>query len=273
MKKYVFLLWICLLFLACNKESDDSIDNSNNETTTSSLAADDLLWGTWSFSYETNTTEGTRSYTFNQDGNYSYIDEWTVRDANGDVLSQEQDKKEGTYSVSDYIKKDSNSAEGKITIGAKTKTFSIAKNSYGDTSLSLDKIETYIKQLPTQNSNDETTPGLVADDLLWGAWNFSYVTNTIEGTRSYTFNQDGHYSYIDEWTVRDANGDVLSQEQDKKEGTYSVSDYIKKDSDSAEGIITIGTKTRTFLIAKNSYGETYLSLDNTETYTKQLPTQ
>ena len=147
MKKYVFLLWICLLFLACNKESDDSLDNGNNDTTTPSVVAEDLLWGTWTFSYATNTTEGTRSYTFDQDGNYLYIDEWTVRDVYWNVLSQEQDKKEGKYSVSDYIKKDSNSAEGKITIGTKTMKFLIAKNSYGDTYLSLDNIETYTKQL------------------------------------------------------------------------------------------------------------------------------
>lgn len=153
MKDSILCLLICLLFLACNKESNDPLSNSNIETTTPDLVADDLLWRTWIFSYVTNTLEGTRSYTFDQDGNYSYIDEWTVRDANWNVLSQGQDKKEGTYSISDYTKKDNDSAEGKITIGAKTITFSIAKKSYGDTYLSLDGIETYTKIYPLMTSN------------------------------------------------------------------------------------------------------------------------
>ena len=138
----VLFLFVCLQFLACDKE--------DNDTTTSSLVADDLLWGTWSFSYTTNTISGTRIYSFNQDGNYSYTDCWTVYDASWNELSQEQDKKEGAYSVSDYTKTDSVSAQGKITIGAKTMTFLIAKNSYGEIYLSLDQIETYIKQLPEQ---------------------------------------------------------------------------------------------------------------------------
>ena len=91
MKKNVCFLLICLLFIACSKEDNDS--SHNIETATPSHVADELLWGTWSFSYVTNTLEGTRSYTFNQDGNYSYLDEWTVHDAEWNVISQDQDKK------------------------------------------------------------------------------------------------------------------------------------------------------------------------------------
>jgi hypothetical protein len=148
MKKNVGFLLICLLFLACNKE--DNASSNNIETVTPSLVADELLWGTWSFSYITNTLEGTRSYTFNQDGNYSYLDEWTVHDAEWNVVSQEQSKKDGTYLVSTYTKIDSNSAEGEIVIGKKEMPFSISKDTSGNIYLFLDDVESYTKQLSAQ---------------------------------------------------------------------------------------------------------------------------
>ena len=150
MKKNLCFLLICLLFLACGKEDNDTSHNieTSTETSTPSLVADELLWGTWSFSYVTNTMEGTRSYTFNQDGNYSYLDEWTVHDAEWNVVSQEQDKKDGSYSVT-YTKKDSISAEGEIVIGEKKMPFSISKDTYG-IYLFLDDVESYTKQFSAQ---------------------------------------------------------------------------------------------------------------------------
>lgn len=147
MKKNFGFLLICLLFLACNKEDNASFHNI--ETVTPSLVADELLWGTWIFSYVTNTMEGTRSYTFNQDGNYSYLDEWTVHDAEWNVVSQEQDKKDGSYSVT-YTKKDSISAEGEIVIGEKKMPFSISKDTYGNIYLFLDDVDSYTKQFSAQ---------------------------------------------------------------------------------------------------------------------------
>ena len=148
MKKNVSFLLICLLFLACSKEENDF--SQNIETVTPSLVADELLWGTWIFSYVTNTMEGTRSYTFNQDGNYSYLDEWTVRDAEWNVVSQDQDKKDGTYLVTTYTKKDDDSAEGVIVIGEKEMPFSISKDTYGNIYLFLDDVDSYTKQFSAQ---------------------------------------------------------------------------------------------------------------------------
>ena len=153
MKRNVCFLLICLLFLACDKEDNNSSRNieTTTETATPSPVADELLWGTWIFSYVTNTMEGTRSYTFNQDGNYSYLDEWTVRDAEWNVVSQEQDKKDGSYSVT-YTKKDSISAEGEIVIGEKKSPFSISKDTTGDFYLFLDDGESYTKLFPMQST-------------------------------------------------------------------------------------------------------------------------
>jgi hypothetical protein len=148
MKKNVSFLLICLLFLACSKEENDF--SQNIETVTPSLVADELLWGTWSFSYVTNTMEGTRSYTFNQDGNYSYLDEWTVHDVEWNVVSQDQDKKNGTYMVTTYTKKGSNSAEGEIVIGKKKMPFSISNGTTGNILLFLDNVESYTKQFSAQ---------------------------------------------------------------------------------------------------------------------------
>ena len=156
MKKNICFLLICLLFFACGKEDNVSSRNIETDTQTDtqsdtqSLVADELLWGTWSFSYVTNTMEGTRSYTFNQDGNYSYLDEWTVHDAEWNVVSQDQDKKDGTYLVSTYTKKDNYSAEGEITIGEKKMPFSISKDTSGNIYLFLDDVESYTKQLSAQ---------------------------------------------------------------------------------------------------------------------------
>ena len=151
MKKNLCFLLICLLFLACGKEDNDTSHNieTSTETSTPSLVADELLWGTWSFSYVTNTIEGTRSYTFNKDGNYSYLDEWTVHDAEWNVVSQDQDKKDGTYLVTTYTKKDDDSAEGVIVIGEKEMPFSISKDTYG-IYLFLDDVESYTKQFSAQ---------------------------------------------------------------------------------------------------------------------------
>lgn len=156
MKKNICFLLICLLFLTCEKEDNDTSHNietnteTNTEKSTPSLVADELLWGTWSFSYVTNTMEGTRSYTFNQDGNYSYLDEWTVHDAEWNVVSQEQDKKDGTYLVTTYTKTDSKSAKGEIVIGKKIMPFSISKDTYGNIYLFLDDVESYTKQFSAQ---------------------------------------------------------------------------------------------------------------------------
>lgn len=152
MKKNVSFLLICLLFLACDKEGNDSSRNieTTTETATPSPVADELLWGFWSFSYVTNTMEGTRSYTFNQDGNYSYLDKWIVHDSEWNVVSQEQDKKDGTYLVTTYTKTDSKSAKGEIAIGKKIMPFSISKDTYGNIYLFLDDVESYTKQFSAQ---------------------------------------------------------------------------------------------------------------------------
>ena len=147
MKKIIILLLVSLQFIACSKDN-----NSNNEgdTVTPNEVAEEILWGTWTFSYVTNTMEGIRSYTFDQDGKYSYLDRWTTRDSEWNILSQEQSKKDGTYSVQTYTKKDINNVEGIVVIGEKEVTFSVAKSTDGNTYLNLDGVETYTKQLPTQ---------------------------------------------------------------------------------------------------------------------------
>ena len=43
------------------------------------------------------------------------------------------------------------------------------------------------KQSETLMNSSSGTANVATYELLWGKWDFSYVTNTMEGTRSYTF--------------------------------------------------------------------------------------
>ena len=103
--------------------------------------------------------------------------------------------------------------------------------------------------------------------LLMGKWNFAYVTNTMTGNRSYTFTEDGHYTYVDEWTALFENNVPLSTSTEKKEGTFSLPVYTMIDSNSVEGEIIIDTKQMHFTITTTDYG-IFLNLFGDNTYEK-----
>ncbi len=72
----------------------------------------------------------------------------------------------------------------------------LAKNKKHTTWYNIKKIFSILLTFTACGSDNGTTPPTPsADDytLLWGKWNFEYATNTMTGTRSYTFKADGKY--------------------------------------------------------------------------------